>query len=288
MIPNTIYQIVEDLRKVYSQLEIAVIIKDNDGSLLVNNRRILKFDANFLERQIERFGKDAYNDIYRLWAEYIERRYIRKTHRFKKGPKGYRLTEAQIKFALQNTKSLSQAARFLNVNYNTFKKYARLNGLQDLFEKHKNKPGNSIIKGGFLIKAKLEDIFAGKHPKYSLWLLKQRLIDEMVFEEVCAVCGYRERREFDGKVALTLDFIDGDPNNRKKENMRLICYNCAFNLKGKLSKEVIKSIYKDYKESKAYDEDKEIEDIWNQMNPKEEHDDNDKDDIDNIWKNFNN
>ena len=50
------------------------------------------------------------------------------------------LLKAEIELAMQNTKSNKEAARFLGVSYNTYKKYAKMYKDDDtqksLFEKH--------------------------------------------------------------------------------------------------------------------------------------------------------
>ena len=51
------------------------------------------------------------------------------------------LTEGQIKWAIQQTKSMTQASKVLNVTYTTFKKYAKR---YDLFKP--NQEGRGIPK----------------------------------------------------------------------------------------------------------------------------------------------
>ena len=47
-------------------------------------------------------------------------------------------------------------------------------------------------------------------------------------EEECCSCGYCTRRVSDYTVPLLLDWIDGDRTNHKRENLRLLCYNCYY------------------------------------------------------------
>ena len=141
--------------------------------------------------------------------------------------KRFVITKRMIENAQSNTKSNRQAAKWLDVSYNTYKKWATYYGV---FEQHLNQSGKGVKKGWATYKVKLEDIFDGKeNPNYSTSTLKSRLIDEGYVQEECSLCGWNERRLSDDKVCLSLDFVDGDSNNKSFENMRLLCPNCYFN-----------------------------------------------------------
>ena len=140
------------------------------------------------------------------------------------------LTKNMILDAQTNSKSASECARWLSVSYNTYKKWAKYYGL---FENHKNQSGLGIKKGWAAPKIKMEDIFEGKaKTNYSLSRLKQRLISEGYMQEECSVCGWNEERITDNKICLTLDFIDGDRDNFKIENLRILCPNCYLSYNG--------------------------------------------------------
>ena len=88
-------------------------------------------------------------------------------------------------------------------------------------------------------KYSLSDILAGKHPKYPVFLLKKRLINnshkkEIEFPHCCHNCGYGEKRVTDGTIPLILDHKDDNWTNHLKENLRFLCYNCFHNLRGNL------------------------------------------------------
>ena len=127
----------------------------------------------------------------------------------KKGMKQKPLLQGQIEWAISETKSASAASRLLGVAYNTFKKYAKMykddEGVS-LLEKCKNPTGRGIQKGGPLKSGRyaLDDILAGKYPKYSPFKLKQRLIFWSYIEECCDSCGFEERRMTDHKVPLVI------------------------------------------------------------------------------------
>ena len=136
------------------------------------------------------------------------------------------ITKNMILTAQDNTKSNMEAARWLEVSYNTYKKWAKYYGV---FEQHLNQSGRGVKKGWAAPKIKMEDIFDGKaKPNYSLSTLKKRLVDEGYFQEECSVCGWNESRITDEKICLTLDFVDSDSMNKSYDNMRLLCSNCYF------------------------------------------------------------
>lgn len=166
------------------------------------------------------------------------------------GRSSFNLSESEIRYAMLNTKSNQAAARFLNVSYETYRKYAKqyrdsASGTT-LFELHKNIAGKGIIKTSKTntrVISTLQDVFNGLKPKYSTFKLKHRLIHYGFMEEKCALCGFHERRVYDYSVPLILDFIDGDRENYSLDNLRLLCYNCTYltshNVRGGRTKKLI-------------------------------------------------
>jgi hypothetical protein len=145
------------------------------------------------------------------------------------------ISESEIRYAMENTQSCAGAARFLKVSYEAFRKYAKMytdaESGKTLFELHKNKAGKGISRAA---KPRLRghygilDILDGKYPEYSHAKLKPRLLKNAIMEEKCDSCGFCERRISDYTVPLLLDWVDGDRTNHKRENLRLLCYNCYY------------------------------------------------------------
>ena len=130
--------------------------------------------------------------------------------------------------AQENTKSASEASRWLDVSYNTYKKWAKY---YNVFEQHLNQSGIGIKKGWGSYKVPIDDIISGKRnmpSNYSLSTFKRRLIDEGYMTEECYVCGWNEERITDNKICLKIDFLDNISENKSLENMRLLCPNCYF------------------------------------------------------------
>ena len=151
------------------------------------------------------------------------------------GPNARPLLQSQIEEAQSKSKSASGAARYLNVSYLTYRKYAKLYGI---FENHKNPRGFGITKGpNTKCTVKIEDILSGKNPNYDINRLKTRLLRGNYLEEECMRCHFRERRFTDHKVPLIMNFRDSNPKNKKLTNLELLCYNCSFLMYGRKHKQ---------------------------------------------------
>ena len=138
--------------------------------------------------------------------------------------------------AMDKTKSVKAAARYLNCSYHHLKRYMKLYVDEEtgktLFDKHKNQQGKGIPK--FLRASGKEpaliDIIEGKiNPaSFSPNKLKYRLTTEGYLEECCGNCGFTEHRVTDHKVPLILHFKDKNKLNYNLTNIEFLCYNCYF------------------------------------------------------------
>lgn len=156
---------------------------------------------------------------------------LEKRRTSKRGVGARPLLESQIKEAQSKCRSAFEAARLLEVSYNTYKKYAKLYGI---FEDLKNPYGIGIEKAKRIKNKKynIDDIIDGKHLHYPLHKFKNKLFLSGYVPKICSSCGFSEERITDGKMPLLIDFLDGDLNNRKLDNIRALCYNCFFLLVG--------------------------------------------------------
>ena len=138
--------------------------------------------------------------------------------------------------AMDKTKSVKAAARYLNCSYHHLKRYMKLyvdeESGKTLFEVHKNQQGKGIPK---FLKASgkepaLIDIIEGKiNPaSFSPDKLKYRLTTEGHLEECCGNCRFQEHRVTDHKVPLILHFKDKNKLNYNLNNIEFLCYNCYF------------------------------------------------------------
>lgn len=155
-------------------------------------------------------------------------------------PKSKPLSKNQILAAMAKTKSNLACARYLHVSYQHYKKWAKLYKDEEtgktLFELQLNQCGKGIPK--FIRGSKKEpallDIIEGRvaASHFQPAKIKYRLIEEGYLQEECAMCGFKERRVFDYKIPLLLNFKDKNPNNYHLDNVELLCYNHYFLMVG--------------------------------------------------------
>lgn len=143
-----------------------------------------------------------------------------------RGPTVPPLTKGEIEHAQKHTNSNMAAARFLNVSYERYKRYAKIYGL---FDSHMNREGYGTPKGYAARPSsiKLKDIFANKYPTYNMVRLKNRMIAQNLVLEECELCGFKEKRITDSKTPLVLTFRNGQ-RDFTQSNLQLLCYNCIF------------------------------------------------------------
>lgn len=155
------------------------------------------------------------------------------------------LSESVIRNAMKHTQSNFQAARYLNLTIETYRKYAKIYIDQEsgksLYELHKNNSGKGIKKVNWkhdISVDKINEIMASEsYRAVNFQKLKNRLIYEGILRMECYTCGHCEKRVIDYKQPLVLSFIDGNKNNWKIDNLRMLCYNCYFLFVGNLFSE---------------------------------------------------
>tara|TARA_S200002703_G_scaffold43808_3_gene38176 strand:- start:2256 stop:2891 length:636 start_codon:yes stop_codon:yes gene_type:complete len=152
-------------------------------------------------------------------------------------PKAKPLSKEQILAAMSQTRSNRAAARYLNVSYPHYKKWAELydsteEEYKSLFDQHLNPSGKGIPK--FLSNKGKEpallDIIEGRvdSSSFSPDKIKYRLVSEGYLLEECSSCGFHERRVIDYKIPLLLHFKDKNKKNYRKDNIEFLCYNCYY------------------------------------------------------------
>ena len=95
----------------------------------------------------------------------------------------FNITESEIRYAMENSRSCAEASRWLKISYEAFRKYSKLyidkaSG-KTLFELHRNQRGSGIKKGsGPRMRGKhgLLDILEGLHRDVNHHNLKGRLL----------------------------------------------------------------------------------------------------------------
>lgn len=154
-------------------------------------------------------------------------------------PKRIDFTKEQIISAMDKTKSVRGAARYLNCSYQHLKKWMKFYKDEatgkTLFELHKNQSGKGIPK--FLSHAPfgrkepaILDIINGvvDPSNFNPQKIKYRLIEGGYLKEECNQCGFNERRVLDYKIPLLLHFKNGNKQNYTIGNVEMLCYNCYY------------------------------------------------------------
>ena len=142
------------------------------------------------------------------------------------------ITKNMILEAQKHTNSNMEAARWMSVSYNTYKKWATY---YDVFEQHLNQEGFGIKKGWATYKVPVHDIITGERKPPQRWshkVFKERLIEDGYFQEECSNCGYNEINLKTDKVCLSIDFKDGNHDNFLLDNIRFLCPNCYLSFNG--------------------------------------------------------
>ena len=126
---------------------------------------------------------------------------------------------------------MGQAALYMNVAKNTFKKYAKLHGLWN-----PKKSSAGIRKTGNVgsqLKHDLKAILEGKNPNpYREDTLLSKGIREGYIACRCSNCGvdFSHIDTANRQPPLILDFLDRNPMNTALANLRALCFNCIYEL----------------------------------------------------------
>ena len=117
--------------------------------------------------------------------------------------------------------SAADAARLLNLHFNTFKRYAVMFGCYKTNQSHKG-----VKLGNHKTRIETKDILAGKYPNYQTYKLKIRLINEGIKRDACDRCGWCEKPEGAKYSTCELHHKDGNNHNHLLDNLVMLCPNC--------------------------------------------------------------
>jgi hypothetical protein len=126
----------------------------------------------------------------------------------------YNFSKEEISNVILETKSMTAAAKLLNVKYDTFKKFAKKYNLFNT-----NEPGVGIKKS---VKYKTpDDVFQDKY-EIPTGVLKSWLLDERDWKcEECEISEWRNK-----PLPLEIDHCDGVRTNNLRNNLKILCPNC--------------------------------------------------------------
>lgn len=122
----------------------------------------------------------------------------------------------------EESSTAAQAAKKLNMHFNTFKRHAQK------LDCYKTNQGGKGVKEDYdrSNRVNTEDILNGMFPQYQTYKLKIRLIDEGYLQDKCSICGWGEKRPGERLSTCELHHIDGNDSNHSLSNLVLLCPNC--------------------------------------------------------------
>lgn len=199
---------------------------ESQEKITEQNVAALKTELINLKEEIQKIKLQHLSEELQLPSEVlIHTGEIKPVKRMKKGRGSIPLLESEIRDAQNKTTSAADAARYLKVNYTTFKKYSKLYGIWKTSEIYKKEGTITNPEKG---KYPVSKLIQGEFPNYPIYRLKDKLIQSGIKKPECEQCGFNERRITDGKMPLLLNFEDGNEKNHKLDNLKLLCYNCSF------------------------------------------------------------
>jgi hypothetical protein len=209
------------------------ITQPNQYHPQVDKNTVLSFlvkEVEKLKKQISDIKNEKLIDSLQLTEEQTESSTVLTIPHRLKTANGWRpLLESEILDAQVSTESATEAAKYLGIDYRTYKKWCLV------YNKWKINPWGKGSKKKYWDPNKgkypLNQILEGKFPNYPVYRLKDLLIRSNVKKAECEVCGWDERR-VDGKLPLLLNFKDGDEQNHLLENLQILCY-CHYFIMGR-------------------------------------------------------
>ena len=138
-----------------------------------------------------------------------------------------RWTKQQLVSAVRHSTSLRQLIHALGLipaggNYEQVKKYIREHSLDT---SHFTGMGWRIGKKTPTVPPIALKELLIKNGSFQSYKLKRRLFKEGLKTPACEVCGWAQKSA-DGRIPLELDHINGDRNDNRLKNLRILCPNC--------------------------------------------------------------
>ena len=158
----------------------------------------------------------------------IELDKIKVRNRHKLGRPAKQYSYNQINHAIKSTESMKMASEYMNISYETFKKWAKIHNLWAPLKSNKGIKRRHSTK---ISPFGLQKILEGENPSpYRETVLLKKCFQEGYLEQACSTCGQDFSFIQDNKWPLVLDFMDKNHLNTKLDNLRVLCLNCVYHL----------------------------------------------------------
>ena len=137
-------------------------------------------------------------------------------------------SKKKVEYAIKSTQSMRMAAEYINLSYQTFRKYAQL---YDLWKPLPSSKGVRKRNSTKVSPFDLKKILTGENPSpYRETVLLKKAFNEGYLEMKCSNCDYDCTDITNLTPPLVLDFLDKDHNNTTLDNLRVLCLNCIYTL----------------------------------------------------------
>lgn len=155
----------------------------------------------------------------------------------------YKLQENDFKELVKQYSSLDAIAKALNMSKRILLKYAKIypfthsETYYDYFQRMKTWRPSKVSVYSKNVKQKVLEIITNKRVNtYPLGELMYMLFRYEHKKECCELCGYGDRRTYDGRKPLVLTHKNkGNIKNYNLDNLQILCYNCYFMTVGDVS-----------------------------------------------------
>tara|TARA_B100000287_G_scaffold2037_1_gene2013 strand:+ start:345 stop:1025 length:681 start_codon:yes stop_codon:yes gene_type:complete len=137
-------------------------------------------------------------------------------------------SKKKVEYAIKSTQSMRMAAEYINLSYQTFRKYAKL---YDLWKPLPSSKGVRKRNSTKVSPFDLKKILTGENPSpYRETVLLKKAFTEGYLAMKCSNCDYDCTHITDLTPPLVLDFLDKNHNNTHLDNLRVLCLNCIYTL----------------------------------------------------------
>ena len=166
--------------------------------------------------------------LFFIWERYVlPHMKVSPKLKYKISGRNYSFSESQFKDAVIKSFSRADVMRTLNLtiggaNYGNVRRLVKQLNL-DI----SHWTGQGHLKGkthNWTKKRLLSDILVEHSTYTSTSKLKKKLVAEKIFEDKCFICGLKVWNN--KSISLQLDHINGNGEDNRIENLRLLCPNC--------------------------------------------------------------
>jgi hypothetical protein len=189
-------------------------------------RAAIAGSCSFGEVTTKLFGRKTGGLTYGRMKRRITELGIDTSHLHGRGPRPRTWTDEQLRGAVASSTTVAGTIRKLGLiaaggNYDQVQRRMAELGLDS---SHFTGSGWNVSRKHLLRAIPLKEVLVAGRPCGSHGL-KKRLIKEGLKKECCELCGWAQCSA-DGRIPLELDHINGDKNDNRIENLRILCPNC--------------------------------------------------------------